>query len=487
MLLQSLASSPRSLAVVLMIAVAPVAGCDGEVTEQDLQKWTHNDIGLARISQLVADPQQPLTTRIRALVVVVEKDFPTRIRAMVDEIDDQRDEIVKGLVTQLLAHVKAKDEHQYKAKDGLLAMQRYISAEDFDEVQSALASWAFDGISWESTEEEVKKGVAARITSGQVADLGAYAYEGGGILISYGFVVDKMLDYLTSAKDVSATAMLLRGIRKHHARLGGVPYHHLEAIARTNNTDGLNYLLDIYLDKTYADDIRTAAYNFANEMLERPNLDKGKDSAAITAKLLQLMDTDNPLDRWQGALNIVYIDGVNKLEDVLARFKDDKVYSPTDDPPPIRQVMDLCLDIYDGKHAVKAVPVFMKHAQGDNRIVAGISVVCLKANRAHEARPVLEALAKSADAAADVSLADFLGAGYTVGQLAANALDGLTMMKKVDADLSTKAFTEYEGRRKKELISFILHQRGDAYTAQVDKEFKEFQDDFKANPDRYKE
>ena len=486
-MVRHLASVASKLVPALCCALLVLPACDGEVTEEDLQKWTNNDIGLARIAQVIGDTQQPMTTRVRALEVVVEKGFATRVRSMIDEVTADRDELVKALTKELLDHIEKKDDHQYNAKDALMALQRYIAADDFDNIQQVVAKWAFGDITLDSPEEDVKRKIESRITSGQISDLGVYGYDGAGVLVSHGFVVDKMMDYLTGAEEPKATQLLIAGLRKHHATLGGVPFHHLEAIGRTESVDGLSYLLDIYLDTSYAKDIRTAAYNFASEMLDGPRLKKGANTDAVTKKLLQLMGTQNPLDRWQGALSIIHVDGVNRLEDVLAKFKDDKVYSPDDDPPPLREIMDLCLDIFDFGHAVKAVPVFMKHAQGDNRIVSAISIVCLKANQAQQAKPILQALAKPPGDPADKSLEDFLGAGFSVGQLAGNALDGLAMIAQATADEKAKKLSALEAKQKRQLITYVLNQRGEAYTAQVEKEFKEFQDDFKANPERYAE
>src|SRR5690606_23869374 len=54
------------LAAALVVAALAVPACDSTVTESALMKWTNTDLGLARIKEVVADPQQPMDTRVRA-------------------------------------------------------------------------------------------------------------------------------------------------------------------------------------------------------------------------------------------------------------------------------------------------------------------------------------------------------------------------------------------------------------------------------------
>ncbi|MEZ4269261.1 MAG: HEAT repeat domain-containing protein [Myxococcota bacterium] len=475
---------PRWGATLAVLYAAGVMACQGPVTEEDLHKWTHNDLGIQRIGEVVSDPLQPVPTRIRALEVIVEKGLSSKLRLLLDEVPESagRAEVVAGLQAELLDHLVKKDDAQYESKDALMQLQRYVSVEQFAVVQKAVADWAFADVQWDTPEGEVKQRVERRMTSGQIADLGPEGWRGAAVLVSYGLAVDRMLTYLTDAKDPEATKLLLEAMKRLHSNIG-VRIHHLEALARTESPAAATYLLDIYLDDTKEADIRNSAFNAAIGMLEAPAL--AKDSAGIVERLLKLMEAKQPGDRWLGALNIIRLDGVGRLEDVLKLLKDDVDYSTTDIPAR-KSVMDLCLDVYDGGHAERAVPIFMKHATDSNPVVAAVSIVCLKANQAQRAKPVLEAIVGSADEAVTRPLTRFLGESMTLAGLARNAAEGLTMMSEVDAAAAAGKLDAVRARNKKLIITFAVDETGEAYTAVVAERYDAFDKEFRENPDAFK-
>jgi hypothetical protein len=475
---------PRWCAALAGLYAAGIVACQGPVTEEDLHKWTHNDLGIQRIGEVVSDPLQPVPTRIRALEVIVEKGLSSKLRLLLDEVPETsgRAEVVAGLQAELLDHLTKKDDAQYDAKDALMQLQRYVNEAEFATVQKAVATWAFADIQWDTPEGEVKEKVERRMTSGQIADLGEEGWRGAAVLVSYGLAVDRMLTYLTDAKDPEATKLLLEAMKRLHANIG-VRIHHLEALARTESPAAATYLLDIYLDDAKESDIRNSAFNAAIGMLEAPAL--AKESGPIVERLLKLMEAKQPGDRWLGALNIIRLDGVGQLEETLKLLKDDVDYSTTDIPAR-KSVMDLCLDVYDGGHGERAVPIFMKHATDSNPVVAAVSIVCLKANQAQRAKPVLEAIAGSADEAVTRPLTRFLGENLTLAGLARNAAEGLTMMDAADADAKAGKLDAVRARNKKLIITFALDETGEAYSAIVAERYEAFDKEFRANPDAFK-
>ncbi len=475
---------PRWLATLAGVCAAGMMACQGPVTEEDLHKWTHNDLGVQRIGEVVGDPLQPMTTRIRALEVIVEKGLSSKLRQLLDEVPDAagRPEVVLGLQAELLDHLTKKDDFQHEAKDALMQLQRYVSEDDFATVRKAVGVWAFSDITWDTPEAEVKQKIERRMTSGQIIDLGPEGYQGAAVLVSYGLAVDKMLGFLADAKTPEATKLLLEAMKRLHANIG-VRIHHLDALASTESPAAATYLLDIYLDDTKEADIRNSAFNAAIGMLDKPAL--AKESGPIVDRLFKLMEARSPADRWLGALNIIGLDGVSRLEQVLSLLKDDVDYSATDIPAR-KSVLDLCLDIYDGGHADKAIPVFMKHATDANPVVAGLSIVCLKANQAQRAKPVLEAIAASVDEAVSRPMTRVFGESTTLASLARNAAEGLAMMAAVDADAAAGRLDAVRARNKKLIITFAVDESGDAYTAIVNERYEAFAKEFAANPDAFK-
>lgn len=477
---------PLALSTCWLTCLALIApACSGEVTEEDLDKWRHNDKGLARISEVVASPEQPMATRVRALEVVVEKNNPKKIRGMLDELDaDARAEVVAGLSQELLAHIESKDEFQLNAKDALMVMHRYMTAEGWTEVQIAIAKWAFDGVTWEAPTEVVKKKIETRVTTGQIYDLGEHGWEGAAIILSRGLAVSKMLDILTGSKDPRATKLLLRAMAAMHQEIG-VAIHHLTSLADTNSGTAAGYLLEIYIDekKQYEEDIRTAAFNTAIAMLEKPEFDKGDGS--VVDSLVKVMAAKNGGDRWFGAVNIVLVDGISRLGAILDAFKDDGVYDANAEPSPLKFTQDLCLDILDQGKAAEAAAEFTARAKSGNRIQAAISIACLKAFGDPSAKDAIKARSVVAKAG-PTSLADFLGEGYTLEGLASNALEGIALMKKADAEAASSNLDKIELRNKKLIIFFELKAVGAEYAKLVTERFADFRAEYVKDPAAFK-
>lgn len=454
------------MALVMAFATTGMTGCSGEVTEEDLQLWTHNSRGLARLSEVIADSEQPMTTRIRGLEVVVEKGFSTQVRTILDEVKVGREELVTGTVEQLVDHLVKKDEHQLNAKDALIVMQRYIAVEDFKKVRAAIAKWAFEGLSWESSAEEVQK-LGNRISTGQIRDLGEFGFEGSGFLLRHGFNVDKVSDYLVDARNPKATSVLLKAMKLYH-QAGNIGAHHLDAISRTNSVEAAEYLLDVYLNATLEADIRAQAFNGSIRLLDLPAVKKNGKS--LVSRLLKLLESKDPSDRWLGAVNLVHMDGIDHLQEILDGFKTDLDYTTADESP-LKSVMDLCLDIRDKKHGEKSVPIFMKNAQSTNPNISAISIVCLKGNQAQGAVETLKGLARDPGKNKAVALDKFLGGESTIHSLAQNAVEGLAMLKAVDADQKAGKLDKLDAAAKRDVITFEIVDLGATYVENVNKRF----------------
>ncbi len=59
------------LVFVLTLGAAFTTGC-GPITEEDLQKWSHNEVGFKKMQEVINDPEVPDETKIRGLEVLVE-------------------------------------------------------------------------------------------------------------------------------------------------------------------------------------------------------------------------------------------------------------------------------------------------------------------------------------------------------------------------------------------------------------------------------
>ena len=252
-----------------------VAACGGPVTEEDLQRWTHNERGLERITELVADPKQPVDTRIRALEVVVEKSFVQRLVTMFDGMKEDRTEIMQGLVERMKGHLASSDSSapperlHLDAKDALLLLARYVTPEEADSIQEAIALWAFKGVTDELSEEEVEQSISLKLSGGQIRNLGRHAYKGSSILIANKIEVDQMLALLSSADDERkgyAAKLAVEGLTKLHKQLP-VQEHHIAALGKLPSESAAQYLLKIYRDSHDNPNIHKLALNQLDDMV----------------------------------------------------------------------------------------------------------------------------------------------------------------------------------------------------------------------------
>jgi len=238
-------TQPGKWLLALVVALTlPAMGCSSEITEEDLQLWTHNEVGFTRLGEVILDTTQPMNTRVRAAEVAVEKGMGSRVRSWAADMKtEDRNTLLAGLIKELLDHMEKKDDHQYASKDALLLLERYIAPDEFTGLQEKIAAWAFGDWTWDLSAEEVKKKLESRMSTGQIRDLGPYGWKGGAILISHGYVVDKMLEILTAAEQPEATDLMLKGLRKYHTNIG-VRTSHLDALSKTKSSDAAIYVLD---------------------------------------------------------------------------------------------------------------------------------------------------------------------------------------------------------------------------------------------------
>src|SRR5690606_34290193 len=147
------------------------------------------------------DKEQPAALRVRALEIVVDKQQELRVRGMIELIPDQadREAIARQLVDTLARHVETRAPSQLAAKDAILLLKRYLPPEQLDRVQKTIADWAFADISWDTPAPELKSKLEARISAGQIADLGPYGLESAAILLANGFIAEQMVRYLSGS------------------------------------------------------------------------------------------------------------------------------------------------------------------------------------------------------------------------------------------------------------------------------------------------
>jgi hypothetical protein len=403
-----------------------------------------------------------MPTRIRAAEVAVEKGMGSKVRSWAADMKtEDRNELLAGLIRELLDHMDKRDDEQYASKDALLLLERYIAPDQFTGLQEKIAAWAFGDWTWDLSSEDVKKKLESRMSTGQIRDLGPYGWKGGAILISHGYVVDKMLEMLTAADQPEATDLMLKGLRKYHTNIG-VRASHLDALSKTKSSDAAIYVLDLYMDKNQDNDIQIMAFAAAAALLDKEVVRK-KGGEALVGRLFKMMEGTSAEDRWLGAAQILRIDGVKQIGPILERFKDDIKYNQ-DQTLAVRSVTDFCLDIRDKYSDKGNVALFKKQLAGTNRIAKAIGVYCLKSIEAHDASSALVGVTRQTGKY-DMDLGDVFESGYTMAGLAKNAVEGLALMAAADKD---KKLNDQQKKDKKQCVVYSSKELGPELVTAVD-------------------
>jgi hypothetical protein len=480
-----------SMSICLLLLAAAV-GCDDTVTESDLQKWTNNEVGFERITQVIRDPKQPMPTRVRALEVVVEKGHESRVRGMIDPIPDEADRlaIARQLVDQLMKHVTAGSPSQLPAKDTAMALMRYLPPEQVDFVRKSVASWAFSDITWDTPADELKTKLTSRLSGGQVADLGPYGLEPAAILLSHGFVAEQMVRYLSAANTPEAGALLLKGLKKYLPVYGPNPLY-LETLRKLEDPQVVLLFLELYQNPALEQEVRDAYFATAVSMLEMPKIkDAGDAKKVIADQFLKIGAAGKAEDTWLAAANVNSISGVGRLEDVFGLFTEAKNYREASEDPG-KSVLDFCFDLETQKKNDEVQSVLKKILASGNKIQKAIAILCAKTMRLDALKADLAPMAALLGKPEDI-VVDFLGQGelgepaksvpLTLGYLAQNTIEGLAMLATVEADLKANKLTADQHTQKRFMVIVEFETLGAAYTKVIEERYQAWVEDMKAQP-----
>jgi len=457
------------------VMAAALTACDNTVDEDDLQKWTHNEVGLKRISEVMVDASVPRATKIRALEIIVEKGrgMELRVRPFIDSIPDPAEQkaVTAELTELLLKHLVERRPSMLVAKDTILMSARQMAPDQLKRVREATAAWAFGDISWETPPEELRTKMQSRLSTGQIVDLGPLGHDAAGILIANAFNVDQMLRFLVDAKTPEASAIAVRALRRLH-KTDPVNGFHLDALSRMVSPDAAAYLLELTRVEGVEPELREAAYSFALAILRNPELpgaDKARGDAvsALTAR----MATATPNERWLIARNVIELSKGAVLRDVIKTFPDDKSYATADEDPG-KSVMDFCFDVSDLPNAADLAPVIETLLSEGHKVQQAVAILCGKTAEHQGLIPKLTELSALVDQPTDVKIDTFLGEGFTIGKLARNALEGLAMMAEARIQSNEGKLTKEQFENRKFLIAVEFEATGEAYKKQVDEAYK---------------
>jgi hypothetical protein len=172
----------RLVTACFVALMAATIGC-GPITDEDLQKWSQNEEGLKRITEVMQDEGVPEHIKVDAVVILVENGWATRIRGIVSKYSEPQK--LASLVSEKLvvSLQEGAEEKQQTARDGLFQLMGTMDDEHRDATQKAITAWAFAGVTADKSREEIWDLVSPRMALAQVRDLGEYVVPHAFVMI----------------------------------------------------------------------------------------------------------------------------------------------------------------------------------------------------------------------------------------------------------------------------------------------------------------
>lgn len=432
----------------------------------NFEKYAKNEEGIKVLEAYIQDPKNPLEARVEAATTIVKAKWPLRLRSALDGTPDKEAVAEKVLekLTNLLPSLMPRSEELAAVRDGAFIALSYLTDEQKGPFQKRIAEWAFGTLSEKSSADEVKDTIESKILTAQIAELGQYGVDAACLLIRHGFAVEKMARYILNLKEPKASEKMLDAfIALHKTPDLEIPLWHMELIGSIESPMALEYLLDFSLDESRSEDLRAAAYNAYVPWLLDPKKIQGKKQGII-ARLEKMIAKKNPDDRWAAAKFLILLEGENAFKKVMDALVDDNVY-PAAVEDPKKTLVDFCTAVIWKQEKATAWKMIETLLSSSNRVHQALGIVCVKASEDITKVSLLKPFLRSKK-----SLQGVFEEDITIGQLALNAVEGLSMFQEVERAQKEGKLTEERAKKKKFRILVELIHTGADYNKAVSEE-----------------
>ncbi len=429
-----------------MLLVLGTVGCKGEISDEDLDLWANSTVGWDKIAEVVDDADVPMATKIKALERLVVNGNVSKVGDILYRTKF-KDEVAAGLNASLVERfAKVTDEEEkYLVKDGMLVVADVVKPEDRGAVQKIVAQWAFQGLGEADDTEKIRKQIEHRITLDQVGQLGPYGVDGAALLLSRGFGVDKMFKYIKEAKKPELMEKALEAFKKLHKTPNiQISPSHLQMISEIPTLGAIEYLFDIYYNEGAEESVREDSLALAINMFDKPEVQAYKDK--LVPVLKRVMKEKHAENRRLAGHYAMKLGGEAEFNTVFDGFVDDRVMN-NNDVEMDAFFRDFCTDDILSLPKARWEPTVKSYAvSSQNRFLRVFSLVCLKMT----GDPAYTEIFKSV-AGDKTDIADLLGAGMSIGRLAANALTAFDRIAKINADVAAGTLSKADGDLKTRL------------------------------------
>jgi hypothetical protein len=446
------------------------SACSNSIGEDDLDRWTNNAEGLSRMQDLFENPQSTTEElRIRALEIITEKNRSAEIARMLRGAPD-RTLLADRFVERNLSKLQGADRKAAVTRDGLIRAAAFCSPKWTVRVKEKIADWAFQGLTENSPKTEVKTQIEKRIRVNQLVFLGKYSWRTAGLLIRHGWNLAELTSFLSKVKDPEAQEILaaaLIALHKENPKYEW-PSDHLMMIENGASGRAFVTMMDLYQNEEAEDEVRDNALNAALACGQRALKDE-RTSKATRARLEKILDGPSVDDRWIAMNVLVEQLGDSAVDTCLKSLSDTVNYTLVEQNEPGKNLIDFCGDTLK-KHAKKSNEKVLRLMKTGNTVQRVLSVVCAKV---WNHRGSIGVLSKIAKGRRSPSLSAVLADVKTLADLAMNALDGMTIVREVEAAQKKGKMSEKEAKRRIFLATVLLSKSGAALRKEIDETLRE--------------
>ena len=391
--------------------LAHLIGEDAEMTDKGrlalFESWASTPAGIAPLQRYVSEDNRKASYRARALRELLGGERQGQMLAIGAKARDWPD--VAAALSQLLqADLLAKTKTAMSAKVVLLDLvtpagqgKSPLDASQRDIAATAVAGYAFAGVSPASEPSAVAKAIKARLVKEDLNRLGPPAIEGLEALVACNVWRLASARSLLLIASAAATRALVSGYRRALVENGGLPMQvDLDLLGGFKHAQVVNLLLDAHgrLQSSKKADhpaatartmatIRSLVSTMADTASREPNEHKGgrtvleRDFSQMQPGFERLLHQRNADDRWWATELLVRHRGMQGLRIAMDELADDDHYSKREfhKRDPKRAVGELCRDEIAplGNQSVR--DVMLAYLHGHHRIAKVIAVTCLKA------------------------------------------------------------------------------------------------------------
>jgi hypothetical protein len=483
----------RRLALAAGCALTLLAsGCGKDDPEEQFRLWCNNEQGWAELGNYVADKNNDMKLRVRALELLAIDGHPSEVMKATEKAPD-RAEVLAALQPAMFKLLQdGNPKRQGYGKRVLFEMIKEggVKPDKAAEIKANIAKWAFGDLTHDTSLEALKEKMKDRLVPTEIEALGNEATAGMEVLLGKGISKSELVATLRNLKTAEAAKALVGGLRRYHAGKNvKVTEDDLGAIQATQSIEGFVYLLELYTTKlVQADpskpvhkDDKAAAEVAIRVAIDFTDPEDPKAAEANKAKLKagwaeaapaveKLLASPNCDDRWWAMQLFTTYGGAEGFKAALAKLPDDELYGrgpPHGDNDAKKMIMDLCLTEVKALGADTVRPLLQTTLKSSPRFIERIVAArCLMALGDPASVGALATLdKKDALASKDVqpiivsksplSLKDMVSVAGEVAEYCAS-VDRLAAEGKIEADVAKwrKYYASYNfERRGKELAA----------------------------------